>query len=69
VGAPDTDGDGVSDPFDNCSWRPNPDQVDEDGDGIGNLCDLKPVPEPSRIQLLVSGIVLLLVVRSRRGFA
>jgi hypothetical protein len=39
VGAPDTDGDGVVDPFDNCPQRPNPDQADLDGDAVGDLCD------------------------------
>jgi Tol biopolymer transport system component len=37
--APDTDGDGVADPFDNCPHRPNTDQADNDGDGVGNACN------------------------------
>jgi glucose/arabinose dehydrogenase len=39
--APDPDGDldGVTDGFDNCPARPNPDQADTDGDGIGDVCD------------------------------
>lgn len=36
---PDSDGDGVVDELDNCSATPNPDQLDSDGDGIGNACD------------------------------
>ncbi len=36
---PDTDGDGVSDPSDNCTLKPNPTQCDSDGDGFGNHCD------------------------------
>ncbi len=37
--APDTDGDGVVDSFDNCSLKQNPAQDDTDGDFCGNLCD------------------------------
>jgi cysteine-rich repeat protein len=39
AGAPDTDLDGVADPFDNCPRRTNPDQADIDGDEVGDLCD------------------------------
>jgi hypothetical protein len=35
----DTDGDEVPDNIDNCRFIPNPDQRDNDGDGIGNVCD------------------------------
>jgi len=35
----DRDRDGVIDPDDNCIDTPNPDQVDSDDDGIGNVCD------------------------------
>lgn len=34
----DSDGDGVVDTEDNCVAVPNPDQLDDDGNGIGNLC-------------------------------
>ncbi len=37
--ASDTDGDGVSDPVDNCPSVSNGDQADSDGDAIGNACD------------------------------
>ena len=36
---PDTDGDGVNDDVDNCPSDANPDQADNDGDGIGDVCD------------------------------
>jgi hypothetical protein len=35
----DSDGDGVADNIDNCPLVANPDQLDTDGDGIGNACD------------------------------
>ena len=38
----DTDGDGVSDPTDNCPLDFNPDQTDSDGDKFGNACDVCP---------------------------
>jgi hypothetical protein len=38
-GGPDSDGDGVPDKCDNCTFVPNADQVDSDGDGKGDWCD------------------------------
>ena len=38
----DSDGDGICDAEDNCDFISNPDQSDNDGDGIGNLCDDTP---------------------------
>jgi hypothetical protein len=40
----DTDGDGVPDNRDNCPFVANPDQADDDHDGIGNACDPAPTP-------------------------
>jgi len=37
--SPDTDGDTVADPSDNCTLVANPAQLDADQDGYGNLCD------------------------------
>jgi MYXO-CTERM domain-containing protein len=36
---PDLDKDGVVDARDNCPLDPNPDQRDQDGDGLGDTCD------------------------------
>lgn len=35
----DSDGDGVTDPFDNCVFTSNPGQLDSDGDLVGDACD------------------------------
>jgi uncharacterized protein (TIGR03790 family) len=37
--AADADGDGVANPSDNCTYVPNANQRDVDGDGYGSLCD------------------------------
>ncbi len=35
----DTDGDGVPDDVDNCPQTPNPDQADQDSNGVGDACE------------------------------
>lgn len=37
-GAPDSDGDSIIDPLDNCPFRPNPEQLDGNDDGVGDAC-------------------------------
>jgi YD repeat-containing protein len=37
-GVEDTDGDGVLDDQDNCLFMHNPDQIDANGDGVGDVC-------------------------------
>ncbi len=43
----DSDGDGVFDSADNCTEIANPDQLDTDGDAIGNVCDQDIAPDPN----------------------
>ena len=42
AGTPDSDNDGIADSSDNCPNIINADQADNDGDGIGNVCDSTP---------------------------
>ena len=37
--AQDYDGDGIDSSIDNCPATPNPDQIDSDGNGVGNACE------------------------------
>ena len=47
---PDSDGDGLLDPYDNCPSIANSDQADADGDARGNACDNCPaVANPSQV--------------------
>ena len=58
----DTDNDGVPDLFppdeDNCRTVPNPDQADENGNGIGDACE--GVPTVSEWGLVVMAMLLVL---------
>lgn len=42
----DGDNDGIPDADDNCPVDMNPDQADADDDGLGDVCDPTPLPEP-----------------------
>jgi hypothetical protein len=49
----DDDLDGVLNPFDNCVFVPNPDQLDSDSDGVGDAC---PVGDTSDLRLSIRPI-------------
>jgi RHS repeat-associated protein len=54
---PDSDGDGICDPADNCPLVPNPSQQDSDFDGVGDACDNCPlVPNPSQLDTDGDGV-------------
>ena len=52
-GLADTDLDGFDDGADNCPALFNPDQRDDDRDGLGNTCDPTPGVQPERDSFLV----------------
>src|SRR5690606_29701296 len=43
----DGDGDGVANHLDNCTGVVNPSQIDQDGDGVGDVCDSSPCLGPT----------------------
>ena len=63
---PDIDNDGVPDSVDNCPNCLNPDQLDSDGDGVGDACESIPSPEfpsaflPATMIIGFLGAVLLI---------
>ncbi len=51
---------------DNCPGVPNDDQTDTDTDGLGDVCDPTPLPEPSQGLSLAAGLLLLGRLNRRR---
>jgi hypothetical protein len=51
----DSDGDGIPDPEDNCPNTPNPDQLDTNGDGVGDACT--PFEFPEGGQFVIGNLV------------
>jgi hypothetical protein len=58
--------DSVLDDPDNCPSVPNDDQTDTDGDGLGDVCDPTPLPEPTQIAMLAAGTIGLGQLHHRR---
>lgn len=51
----DTDDDGIEDIFDNCPEIANPDQEDEDGNGIGDVCEITDNEDETVLALCENG--------------
>jgi len=58
--------DNVLDHPDNCPGVPNDPQTDTDSDGLGDVCDPTPLPEPSQIAMLAAGVIALNQLHRRR---
>jgi DNA-binding beta-propeller fold protein YncE len=54
------------DALDNCPAVPSDDQTDSDDDGLGDVCDPTPVPEPAQIAMLAFGAIGLNQLHRRR---
>lgn len=54
---PDGDGDGVPDRYDNCPPTSNPDQLDSNGNGVGDACEALEVPRAVARILGVSAVL------------
>jgi hypothetical protein len=59
---PDSDGDGIPDPSDNCPQTPNPGQADGDGDGIGDACDEVTPPMNAIPTLSEWGMIIFMTI-------
>ena len=51
---------------DNCPGVPNDDQLDTDTDGLGDVCDPTPLPEPGQVLSLAVGLLGLSRLNRRR---
>ncbi|MCH2184541.1 hypothetical protein MK280_01580 [Myxococcota bacterium] len=62
----DRDLDTILDALDNCPGHDNLTQLDDDLDGLGDVCDPTPVPEPQMMTGLCFGGLLLVILASAR---
>ncbi len=53
----DSDGDTIADIYDNCPGTPNLDQIDSDGNGIGDICDVQCIDTDGGINFYEFGSV------------
>lgn len=61
-GCSDTDGDGIVDMIDNCPSTSNPDQVDQDKDYVGDVCQLPSVLTVTTTEMKKAGISVIALI-------